>query len=320
MTLRRCASLGLLGIAIAIGIALPARADSVVTSPAGLSIFQITSGPFSGIDPSDYYSAMAFDPSGNYLLLAINSGTTAQSSPQGIYEMQVDRNGDGEITGFGTPSLYATVNTTVGAVNNGVGGGLIEQSGGSLLYTTNPSNYVGSYSGGSSSLTSYTGLAPYTLGGLQYVPASFTNNGAGLLKISTSNPQIPAPNGEWYTIATVGGPVSGGTGGPEADSFVYALPDADSVPEPAVLIEDASTLTLSLYGLDSQGNPTTQIGSTWVASSQMLNFGIARDPRLPEYLFSTADGSIWAVEEDVPEPGTLLLIGVGLLAVIARRR
>jgi hypothetical protein len=306
-----------LGILLALTLA-PAslRADTIVG--AGLTLLEIASGPSLGFNPGDYYySGMTFDADGN-LLLAVNAVSSLSPSPQEIYEVPVVRDSSGYITSLGSPVAFASVNTSAGAANNGVGGGLISEPGGSLLYTTNPSNYVGSYTSGSgSSLADLTSLAPATLGGLEYVPASFTNNGAGLLKLSTSN----GSSGEWYTLSSPTGPLSGGVSGPAADSFAYVPADGYEITQNSVLVENDASLTLSLYGLDANGNPTGT-GVTWLQGdgSVAFNSGVASDPGSAEYLFSTADGSIWALEVNAPEPGTILTFAAALIGLWSLRR
>lgn len=295
----------------------PLRADPTVNA-AGLNLFAITSSPFSGFDSSYYYSAMTFDPTGNYLIMAINSTITDTSSSQGIYSVPVTRGSNGYITGFGAPTLYATVATsTVSETNGGnaVGGGLV-QSGTSLMFTTWSIPNLGVYSGGSTSLyfNSYLSSQNLALGGLQYVPSSFTSNGAGLLKMSTSN-------GAWFSVPSnfsVLNPDSGVS--VPADSFAYAPADPYAVAQNSILVEDDVGFNLKLYGVNSQGDPTGT-GVTWLSGNDSaFNSGIVRDPNSREFIFSTNDGTIWALQEETPEPGTLVTFLASLLAIYILRR
>ncbi|HXS94961.1 MAG TPA: PEP-CTERM sorting domain-containing protein [Candidatus Limnocylindrales bacterium] len=298
-------------LAAAIALAAPLlHADTAVVG-AGLNLFQISTSALPTLTANQYYGGMALDTTGRLLLAVNDYSNTAQP----IYALTVSRDASGRIISVGLPSPadpYAVVptNTLTGV---GVGGGLIYNSDGSLLYDTDASGSIRTYSSGSSTVAHEDVFASQTMGGLQYVPAGFT--GAGLLKASAYS----GSTGAWYTILAS----TTTSTGPTADSFAYAPADGLAVHANSVLVEDDQTFSLTLYGVDAQGNPLPGSGALWYQGgpSIALNSGVVYDAHGHEYLFTLTDGTMWALEEQAPEPGTFFPLAAAIagLALLRRR-
>jgi len=303
--MRCCATLA---AAIALA-ASPLHADTAIVG-AGLNLFEISTAALPALAGTQYYGGMALDTTGR-LLLAVNDYNNTTAQP--IFALTVSRDASGRIISVGLPSPadpYAVVPTgTPGGL--GVGGGLIYNSDGSLLYDTDAKGSIRTYSSAGSTVAHEDIFASQTMGGLQYVPAGFP--GAGLLKASAYS----GSTGAWYTILSN---TTTSTAGPTADAFVYAPADGLAVHANSVLVADFQTASLKLYGLDAQGNPIPDSWVTWY-SGIPPNSGVVYDPRGHEYLFTLTDGTMWALQEQAPEPATLFPLAAAIagLALLRRR-
>jgi len=296
-------------LAAAIALAVPLlHADTAVVG-AGLNLFQISTSALPTLTANQYYGGMALDTTGRLLLSVNDYSNTAQP----IFALTVSRDASGRIISVGLPSPadpYAVVPTGT-QLGLGVGGGLIYNSDGSLLYDTDAQGSIRTYSSAGSTVANEDIFASQTMGGLQYVPAGFT--GAGLLKASAYS----GSTGGWYTILPN---TTTSTAGPTADAFVYAPADGLAVYANSVLVADFQTASLTLYGVDAQGNPIPDSGVPWY-SGIPPNSGVVYDAHGHEYLFTLTDGTMWALEEQAPEPATLFPLAAAIagLALLRRR-
>ncbi len=294
-------------VALVLVCAAAAWANPILGALPGMSLYEVGSVDLSSYytDPY-YYDALAFN--GSNLLL---SATDASSTNEDLYSVSFMRNASGHIVGLGSAINLAALN--VEEIGNIVGGGLAFASNGTLLYVTSPLSYLGQYANGGSQTTPLTFNGQnLNLGGIGYVPAGFP--GAGQLKLSTID-------GSWYDVnlsSTAGSfyqlsSLTQQSSGVPAYSFVY-VPAGNRIAEDSMIAADGSNLTLQLYGLDANGNPT---GTGVVAvngNGQTIGYGMARDPKTGDILFTTSDNQIWALSQAVPEPGTgVLTMGAVLL-------
>ena len=279
-----------------------------------------------------FYEGLAI--SGNNLLLSVGDPGTAT---QKVWSLPLTRV-NGHITGLGSGSVYAPTLAYPGncCLGNVMAGGLV-MSGSDFIYTTQANSFLGQHTGGNPGSSAMLDLASTgaSTGGLNYVPASFTSNGAGKLKMSSScEPASPGCNafGDWYTL-NLGGSIgnytlnsfTAFTIGVTAFSFDY-VPADTRFAAPGMVLGDASLLRLDYYQLDADGNPcnpNVNISCApimhLVVSDGQIGLGIVRDPVTGDILFTSSDNQVWLLSEAAPEPATVVLM-VGALAAIAWTR
>ena len=299
-----------------------------VLSPSYPAFTLVPLGSISGLPAGFQYEGLGFNGS---TLLISGDGLEAGAGFQNIYSVSLTRDGSGNINGFGSTSLYATVPSSPGAV---VGvpllGGLLFAPDGTLLYTTGPSSvnsgpvqtYIGQYSPSSltSSLTAIndSGGNAVPMGGLGYLPngqlvVSATDGTWRLLTLSNQD-----ANGLYQLSA--GSPIAGVNA--PADSFAnFAGGVNANVPNASVLVGDSVNQQLALYTLDGGGNPTGAGSQLVNGNGESIGFGITRDPQHPQvYLFTTENNDVWMLTADTPEPSAGVLAGCGVLLLAVRRR
>ena len=280
-------------------------------------------GSISGIPPGYQYGGLGFN--GSNLLLS--GGDPTVPGFQAIYTVPVDRT-NGEITGFGTASLYATVKaaTSPSIYGDSLAGGLTFAPNGTLLYTTNSQNNIGQYSP-SATTSSVTSVGGIPLGSIGYLP-----NGQLVLTA------LQTPVGHWYPVTlsnpdgngiyqvNVGAAFSGVDA--PADSFaVFAAGLTPSVTATSVLVGDSAVGALKIYGLDGNGHPTGT-GTVFVSDPQYpIGSGLMADPgHSGNYLFTrlnpdTNVNEIWSIEVDTPEASTVwMATGAIVLFWLIRQR
>jgi len=313
--------------AAAVCAGVPVCANTVLdpSAPSTLALYNLGDVPDVAASYSNqiFYEGLAI--TGNSLLLSVGDPATAAQKVWSLPLVRVNNH----IAGFGVATVYDQVLSYPGTccLGNIVGGGLVPL-GTDLLYTTNYFSYLGQQTGPTSNLIDLTSTG-VAAGGLNYVPGSFTGNGAGQLKLSsTCEPGDFGCNaqGDWYTL-NLGGSVgsysvNGITAfnvGVTALSFDYVPVDA-TFTSPGIVLGDSSQLRLDYYQVDGNGNPcnpTMNISCGpvihMVVSDTLIGLGVVRDPVTGDILFTSGDNQIYMVTDSIPEPGTIALVATGLL-------
>jgi hypothetical protein len=260
---------------------------------------------------------LAGDP--NTLLL----GGSANTQSGAIYRVPVVRNPQGQITGFGAPTLHATA---PGSFFGGIDGGLTYGPGGVLFYTAYFDNEVGQIEPGSTAPDRLIDLTPLgvasSVGAMQFVPPGFA--GAGRLKLASFS------SGDWYdttvspdgsgtyNIAPVGPGIQIG-GGPEG--IVY-IDDANPVfTADSILLAEWSGDRIVSYEIDANGDPIVSTQRVFMTGLEGA-LGAVLDPVSGDFLFSTFGGGdrIIRVTGFIPEPASATLLALGSAMALRRRR
>ncbi len=313
-----------------------AQANTVLdpTAPETMALYNLGTVPDVAAAYSNqvFYEGLAI--AGNSLLLSVGDPATANQKVWSLPLIRVNNH----IVGFGSASVYAPVLAYPGncCIGNTTAGGLID-TGGDLLYTTQFFSYLGQHTGGNPGSSSLLDLASTgaATGGLQYVPANFSANGGGQLKMSSTCEPGGfgcSASGDWYTL-NLGGSIGNYTlnsftpytVGVTALSFDYAQVD-NTFTSPGVVLGDPSQLRLDYYALDTNGNPCNPNVTVSCApivhiaiSDIQIGLGVVRDPVSGDFLFTTGNNEIFAVTDDLPEPSTVVLVGGALLLALRKR-
>jgi hypothetical protein len=305
------------------------------SAPNNLALFNLGTAPDVAASYTNqvFYEGLAI--SGNSLLLSVGDPANATQKVWSLPLVRVNNH----IVGFGSASVYAPVLAYPGncCLGNITAGGLVT-SGSDLLYTTQFFSFLGQHTGGNpgtSNLIDLAGTGAAT-GGLQYVPASFTSNGAGQLKLSsTCEPGSfgCSASGDWYTLNLTGSignyslnSFTPYTVGVTALSFDY-IPVDNTFTAPGVILGDGSQLRLDYYQVDGNGNPCNPNVNVscgpivhLVVSDIQIGQGVVRDPVTGDVLFTSGDNHIYMVSDSLPEPSTMVLVFGGIALGVWRRR
>jgi hypothetical protein len=313
--------LRVLAIFVALSVcAAVSSASELVSALPGTTLFEIGSVPT--ISSNYVYQGLAFN--GEYLMLS--GGDPSLEHQVDIYQVPVVRGNTGYITGFGDPSLFASLNV----VNEGVlGSGGLMMSGPNVVFTTNSAQFIGAYNFMNPQFTFSDQLSlggpGDVLGGLGWAPGF-------VLKMSTQE-------GYWYnlTLNTSSNPL-GVSVDPQANvmvpaySFSYMQANDLLFPGVSVIVGDTVGNTIKRYTLDLYGNPTgmgTTLVSMGQGSTTIPGFGMVRDPVTGALLFTASDHKIYELyvgsPGDIsltPEPATMGITGaaLGLLVWLKGRR
>lgn len=270
-------------------------------------------GPVAGLPgPAGGLTVKQGDP---YTLLI---GGSANNSGGSIYSIGLTRDANSHITGFtGSAQLVAT------APN--IDGGLAYGPGGVLFSTGYPINTLMQHKPGSSApdkTISLNGMVGSSVGAVNFVPSNF--GGAGHMKIVSYN------TGQFYD-ATVSPDGTGTfdvndislratiTSGPEG--FVY-VPLGSPLFGTSILVSEYGGGRIAAYDVDANGDPIVNSRRNFMTGLGGAE-GAFIDPLTGDFLFSTFGGGDRVIRVSgfaVPEPSTLVLFGLGALALVAKRR
>jgi hypothetical protein len=309
-----------------LGVAGWAEATAVIEPPfAGRYSASDVALPFSG--PSLAMTFKAGDP--NTLLIGADypQGGGNQSV---ILAVPVVRGGDGHVSGFGTPTLFATAPGPTNAL--GMTAGLGYGPGGTLFYTyfDSGSTGIGEIVPGGTGPARFAAIPtlppPGQATGLAFVPAGF--DGEGELKV-TGHYSVA-----WYDVSLV----SRGDGTydigaavqqqqspiattPSAVVYVKAL-NAGFITD-AVLVGDMDSGRVYAYYLDTHGDLSGSLGlfATLTDSVNDYAAGGTTDPLTGDVLFLGNDHVTEVRGFAVPEPaGIAAAAGAGIALLGGRRR
>ncbi|HWC97041.1 MAG TPA: hypothetical protein VG456_09835 [Candidatus Sulfopaludibacter sp.] len=326
---------------------LPAHADAILdpSVPYGLRTLSVANLPTTSYPAPDsyYYESLAFY-NGN-LLVAVDNPLTATEA---IWQMNVQRNSSGQITGLNSPSLFATVYTSPTPVGNPFNGGIVVDSNGTVIYSVgkitppsaSPFDLVGQVSGASNPLTNIT---PLSQGGTITAQGGISGMGNLVYNPGLNNYSITfttdGPAGTWWKmflappvggIYTITGFQDSGINVP-SNSFVYVQP-GQTITESGVLVEFNNEIMF--YDIDANGLPTGT-GQSWVYGNDQILKGLVRDPVTGDVLMIAypfgaqpgvnsnqilllGSGSLNGVPE--PSDAALGLTGIVFLIAMARRK
>ncbi|HZW07498.1 MAG TPA: GC-type dockerin domain-anchored protein, partial [Phycisphaerales bacterium] len=243
-------------------------------------------GPLGGI---------CFKPGDNNKVLI---GGAANSAGAMLYEIAITRSPNGFITGFsGTATPYAAC--------PGIDGGLCVApgSGGTLIYTTYPSNMIGQIQPGDAGPDRVDAMADFgisgTTGTCQFVPAS--HPGAGNLVIGSYStgfywvlPMTPVAGTSptLYQPGQAGEHVSVGFG-PEGIVYIPLFSPIFNE-TPTMLVSEYGAGAISAYDVGPDGRPVAATRRVFIGGLSGAE-GAALDPRTNSLLFSTFGGGAGVV-------------------------
>lgn len=280
------------------------------------------------------YGGITFQPGEPNTLLISGLADTPDA---GIYAVEVSRDSNNHITGFGIPSFLTQA---PGISTGGIDAGLAYSPKADVLfYTSYPDNSIGQIKPGSSSPNKQIdlntlGFAAST-GALNFVPEGFA--GAGRLKITsyTSNifydTTITPDSSGTYDIATPTRSVQLDGG---LDGFFYVKAGNPGFFEDSLLIEEYDNSSVSAYTIDANGDAIANTRRDFITglgfhspTSLTGVMGATIDPVTGDFIFSTffegepSVSKIYAVTRgtkstSVPEPqGVTLLVSMFVLSL-----
>jgi len=314
----------------AVGVLLaPVQSQAAITLGVDFSAYLATSlGSVPGLTPN--YGGLTFLNNSTILI-----GGAANTAGGQLNTIGVTRDGSGHVNGF---TGSATAFGSVGTFNDG---GVTFGPGGVLFTSQWPANKLGQTKPGSLVEDKVIDLATFGVAGshaaLNFVPSGF--GGAGQMKL------VSWSGGQFYTatyitdgagtydIAAVSQEDLGAApgiqtvlGGPEG--FVYIGAGNSGFSVNSMLISEYSAGTVGAYDVDANGNPLVDSRRDFLTGLTGAE-GAAIDPLTGDFLFSTfgggsqvvvVQGFLRPVSTDVPEPGTLALLGLALMGLAAVRR
>lgn len=247
-------------------------------------------------------------------------GGSANGANGNLYVIDVIRDANNHITGFsGTAQVYAAAPYNDGGVVFGPS---------NVLFASRwPVNELAQYKPGSTSPDKVINLAALGVAGsnsaLNFVPTGF--NGAGRVKL------VSYSGGQFYD-ATLS-PDGSGTfdlvgltqvatlpGGPEG--FAYVPQGSPVFTAQSMILSEYAAGSIATYELDANGNPIVGSRRTFMTGLSGAE-GAFIDPMTGDFLFSTFGGGNQVVRVTgfaIPEPGTIAALGLGLAALLRRRK
>ncbi|GAA6622546.1 hypothetical protein [Scytonema sp. NUACC26] len=266
------------------------------------------------------YGGITFQPGEPNTLLISGLADTPDG---GIYAVEVSRDSNNHITGFGIPSFLAQA---PGISTGGIDAGLAYSPKGDVLfYTSYPDNSIGQIKPGSSAPNKQIDLNALDIasstGALNFVPEGFA--GAGQLKITSYtgsifyDTTITSDGSGTYDIVkpTRSVQLDGGL-----DGFIYVRAGNPGFVEDSLLIEEYDNSSVSAYTIDANGNPIANTRRNFITGLGFHSpisltgvMGATIDPVTGDFIFSTffegepSVSKIYAVTRvtkstSVPEP------------------
>lgn len=256
-------------------------------------------------------------------------GGSANTLSADIFSIGVTRGLGNHITAFS--GLAASFADAPGVGFGGIDGGLSFGPGGVLFYTSYSDNSLGQIKPGSTAPDKQTVLTPFgissSVGTLVFVPGGFP--GAGKFKIASFNSSdvydvtLAPDGGGTFNVMDATQKVDLGSTGPEG--IVYVAAGNPGFVVASVLVSEYSIGEVGAYDVDANGDPIP-VSRRILVDNLFGAEGAVIDPLSGDFLFSTFGGGNQVVviqgfipPEPVPEPGTIALLGAGILAALGSR-
>ena len=315
--------------------ATTSRADPVLSSGYNLNMVDLGTVSLPLTTSSNTFQGLDFN--GQSLLLAAwNPAQANYPTSEELWQIPVTYSA-GQISLAASASAYATVSTNYDNVPFSfvVSGGLITNPDGTLYYTTSEGD-IGWYHDGASAVSTTLPDPSDPQSCAQTWSCSYVT-AIGYLPVGKSTQLVAAfSDGNWYQVslatdagsntiaATLGNLVYSGL---EATSFVYFPGSFAGFSTGGILVGDAASQTLKLYGLDSNGNliPNSQPVVVYTTGNGLVpGYGVARDPNTGDFLFTTYDnnngyGQIYELTVETPEPSAAVMLAACIVLLWWRR-
>lgn len=315
-----------------IGSVAAAIATALTIGAAGPASAAVVTGPFAGsysINALPTPAGLAAVPlsatfkagDANTVLIGVPGPVP---SPGTIYSLPVVRGSDGHVSGFGTPTFFASA-PGASPTSNDLDGGLAYAPNGTLFYTyTGATSGVGEILPGATSPAKVVDLAASGIHGfglgLAFVPGGF--GGQGQMKVVTTSSwydvRLTDRGDGTYDVATATQTSYTVAAGPEA--IVYVAAGNAGFATNSVIVGDESNNRLQAYSVNADGNIAQLPGQAFATLDGGHGaYGAALDPLTGDVLVLDENQieEIRGFAVLAPEPA---VAGLALAALLVGRR